>query len=82
LIENYENIHYSIDVPDPVEAIRIRMEEFNLKRKDLIDIFGGKSRVTEILNRKKKLTVEMIRNLAEKLNISASVLVKNYNLSK
>ena len=80
LIENYENIHYPIEAPDPIEAIKIRMEELNLKQKDLIGIIGGKSRVSEVLHKKKRLTVEMIRALEEKLNISASILVGNYNL--
>jgi HTH-type transcriptional regulator / antitoxin HigA len=82
LIEHYENQHYSIEAPDPVEAIKIRMEEMNLKQKDLIGVIGGKSRVSEILNKKKRLTLEMIRNLATKLNLSASILVSNYNLSE
>lgn len=82
LIENYENIHYPIDTPDPIEAIKIRMEEMDIKQKDLIGIIGGKSRVSEVLNKKKKLTVDMIRNLTEKLNLSASILVNNYKLSK
>ena len=82
IIENYENQHYSIEAPDPIEAIKIRMEEMNLKQKDLIGIIGGKSRVSEILNRKKRLTVDMIRNLTLKLNLSASILVNNYKLSE
>lgn len=82
LIENYENQHYSIEAPDPVEAIKIRMEEMNLKQKDLIGVIGGKSSVSEILNKKKRLTLEMIRNLATKLNLSASILVNNYALSE
>jgi len=81
LIENYENKNYPIESPDPIEAIKIRMEEMNLKQKDLVGIIGGKSRVSEILNKKKKLTVEMIRELERILNISATVLVKNYKLS-
>ena len=81
LIENYENKHYPIDPPDPIEAIKIRMEEMNLKQKDLVGVIGGKSRVSEILNKKKKLTVEMIRELEQVLHISASVLVNNYQLS-
>ncbi len=80
LIDNYENKYYPINAPDPIEAIKIRMEEMNLKQKDLVGIIGGKSRVSEILNRKKRLTVEMIRKLEKILNISASVLVKNYQL--
>lgn len=82
LIENYENEHYPIDAPDPIEAIKIRMEEMNLQQKDLVGIIGGKSRVSEILNKKKKLTVEMIRELEKLLQISASVLVNNYDLNK
>lgn len=81
LIENYENKYYPIEAPDPIEAIKIRMEEMSLKQKDLVGIIGGKSRVSEILNKKKKLTVEMIRELERVLNISASVLVKNYPLA-
>jgi len=82
MIENYENEHYPIEAPDPIEAIKIRMEELNLRQKDLVGVIGGKSRVSEILSRKKKLTVEMIRELEQKLQISASVLVNNYQLVK
>lgn len=81
LLETYENKYYPIDAPDPIDAIKIRMEEMNLKQKDLVGIIGGKSRVSEILNKKKKLTVEMIRKLEKVLQISASVLVNNYQLS-
>jgi HTH-type transcriptional regulator/antitoxin HigA len=82
LIDNYENKHYPIDSPDPIEAIKIRMEEMNLKQKDLVGVIGGKSRVSEVLNKKKRLTVEMIRELERILHISASVLVNNYQLTK
>ena len=82
MIENYENEHYPIEAPDPIEAIKIRMEELNLRQKDLVGVIGGKSRVSEILNRKKKLTVEMIRELERILQIPASVLVNNYQLMK
>lgn len=82
LIENYENEHYPIESPDPIEAIKIRMEELNMRQKDLVGIIGGKSRVSEILNRKKRLTVDMIRELERALQISASVLVNNYPLLK
>lgn len=82
LIENYENEHYPIEPPDPIEAIKIRMEELNMRQKDLVGIIGGKSRVSEILNRKKRLTVDMIRELEKSLQISASVLVNNYRLLK
>lgn len=82
MIDNYENEHYPIDAPDPIEAIKIRMEEMNLKQKDLVGVIGGKSRVSEILNKKKRLTVDMIRELEGILHISASVLVSNYQLTK
>jgi HTH-type transcriptional regulator/antitoxin HigA len=82
MIENYENENYPIESPDPIEAIKIRMEELNIRQKDLVGVIGGKSRVSEILNRKKKLTVEMIRELERILQISASVLVSKYQLVK
>ncbi len=81
LIDNYENIHYPIEAPDPIEAIKIRMEEMDSKQKDLVGIIGGKSQVSEVLNRKKRLTLEMIRILTEKLELSASILIKNYQLT-
>ena len=81
LIENYENEHCPIEAPDPIEAIKIRMEELNLRQKDLVGIIGTKSRVSEILNKKKRLTVDMIRELERVLQISASVLVSNYKLA-
>src|SRR5690606_32756515 len=81
LIENYENEHYPIKAPEPIEEIKIRMEEWNMKQKDLVGIIGGKSRVSEILNRKKRLTVGMIRELERILQISASVLINNYQLA-
>ena len=82
LIDNYENEHYPIDAPDPIDAIRIRMEEMQIKQVDLIPYIGGKSRVSEILNRKRKLSVDMIRKLATKLNLSANLLIKDYQLTK
>jgi len=80
LIENYENEYYPIEAPDPIEAIKIRMEEMDYKQKDLVGVIGGKSRVSEVLNKKKRLTVEMIRKLEKMLNLSASILVSNYQL--
>lgn len=82
LVDEYEKKNYPIDAPDPIEAIKIRMEEMDLKQKDLVGVIGGKSRVSEILNRKKKLTVEMVRSLASRLNLSAQVLVNDYKLLK
>ncbi|MDD2306676.1 MAG: transcriptional regulator [Prolixibacteraceae bacterium] len=81
LIDEYEKQHYPIEAPDPIEAIKIRMEEMNLKQADLITEIGGKSMVSEILNKKRKLTVEMIRNLAVRLNLSAGLLVRDYQLN-
>ncbi len=80
MLDEYEKKHYPIDAPDPIEAIKIRMEEMQLKQLDLVDAIGGKSRVSEILNRKRKLTVEMIRNLTQKLNLSPKLLISDYQL--
>jgi len=80
LIDEYEKQNYPIEAPDPIEAIKIRMEEMNLRQSDLITEIGGKSRVSEILNKKRKLTVEMIRNLAVRLNLSANLLIRDYQL--
>jgi HTH-type transcriptional regulator/antitoxin HigA len=82
MIDEYERKHYPIDAPDPIEAIKIRMEEMQLKQVDLVPEICGKSRVSEILNRKRKLTVDMIRKLAAKLNLSAGLLVKDYQLER
>lgn len=80
MIDDYENKHYPIEAPDPIEAIKIRMEEMHLKQVDLISEIGGKSRVSEILNRKRRLTVDMIRKLGIRLNLSANLLIKDYQL--
>jgi len=82
LIDEFETKHYPIEAPDPIEAIKIRMEEMHLKQIDLINEIGGKSRVSEILNRKRKLTLDMIRNLAARLNLSAGLLISDYKLTK
>jgi HTH-type transcriptional regulator/antitoxin HigA len=82
LVDEYEKKHYPIDPPDPIEAIKIRMDEMHLKQLDLVNVIGGKSRVSEILNRKRKLTVEMIRKLTTRLNISPGVLIKDYQLTR
>ena len=80
MIDEYEKKHYPIETPDPIEAIKIRMEEMQLKQVDLVDEIGGKSRVSEVLNRKRKLTVEMIRNLTRRLNLSPGLLINDYEL--
>ena len=80
MVDEYEKKHYPIYAPDPIEAIKIRMEEMQLKQLDLVGAIGSKSRVSEILSRKRKLTVEMIRNLTQKLNLSPELLISDYQL--
>jgi len=81
LVDEYEKKHYPIEAPDPIEAIKIRMEELHLKQVDLIEVIGSRSRVSEILNRKRKLTIEMIRNLTKRLNLSPDLLIADYKLA-
>jgi len=81
LVEAYEAQHYVIDTPDPIEAIKFRMEQEGLKQKDLVNIVGSKSRVSEILNRKRKLTIEMIRNLHKQLHIPIESLFLDYKIN-
>lgn len=81
LIENYEDDQYKIEAPDPITAIRIRMEEMELKQKDLVGIVGSKGIVSEVLNKKRRLTVKMIRNLSDKLKIRPNVLIQDYQLN-
>jgi HTH-type transcriptional regulator/antitoxin HigA len=76
LIENYEQQHYPIDSPDPIEAIKFRMEQQGLKQKDLAPYFGGAAKVTEVLNGTRQLSINMIRRLHEGLGISANVLIR------
>ena len=78
LVEAYEEQHYKIDAPDPIEAIKFRMEQEGLKQKDLVAIVGSKSRVSEILNKKRKLTIDMIRNLHAQLHIPIESLFLDY----
>ena|SRR5690625_2831072 len=78
LIENYEDENFPIDFPDPVEAIKFRMEQLNFSQKDLAEVIGLKSRASEILNKKRKLSLKMIRNLTEKMNIPTEVLIQAY----
>ncbi|MDO9613605.1 MAG: transcriptional regulator [Bacteroidota bacterium] len=78
LIDNYEKNHYPIDLPDPIEAIKFRMEQMNYKPKDLADVIGFRSRVTEILGKKRKLSLDMIRKINKKMHISTEVLIQEY----
>ena len=75
LVEKYEEKYWKIDIPDPIEAIKYRMEEMGLRQKDLIPILGSKSKVSEVLNRKIGLSLTMISNLSSKLHIPLEVLV-------
>ena len=81
LVEAYEEQHYKIDAPDPIEAIKFRMEQEGLKQKDLVAIVGSKSRVSEVLNRKRKLTIGMIRNLHKQLHIPVESLFLDYEIN-
>lgn len=78
LIDNYEKVHFPIGLPDPIEAIKFRMDQMNYKPKDLADVIGFRSRVTEILTRKRKLSLEMIRKINQRMHISTDVLVQKY----
>src|SRR4051794_17972374 len=76
LIESYEDVHYPMDPPDPIEAIKFRMEQQGLSRKDLEPLIGTRTRVAEVLNRKRNLSIGMIRRLHERLGIPAEVLIR------
>lgn len=76
LIENYESKHYPIDPPNPIEAIKFRMEQQGLTVKDMGDTIGKPNRVYEVLNRTRPLTLNMIRNLHKKLGIGADILIQ------
>jgi HTH-type transcriptional regulator/antitoxin HigA len=80
LIENYEAKHFSIDIPDPIEAIKFRMEQEGLKQKDVAELFGNKVRVSEVLNKKRRLTLDMVRNLHDNLSIPYDSLLNKYEL--
>jgi HTH-type transcriptional regulator / antitoxin HigA len=76
LIDAYEAKHHAMDAPDPIEAIKFRMEQQGLTRKDLEDIIGTRTRIAEVFNRKRGLSIEMIRRLHDRLGISAEVLIR------
>jgi len=78
VIDNYENENFPIGMPDPISAIKFRMEQMGLKQKDLVEIVGFKSRVSEIMNKKRKLTLDMIRKLNANLHIPTEVLIQDY----
>lgn len=78
LIEKYEDEHFSIGLPDPIEAIKFRMEQLGYNQVDLAKVVGLKSRASEILNKRRKLSLDMIRQLHDKLNIPTDVLIQPY----
>ena len=80
LVSDYEDRHFPIDPPDPIEVIKVKMEEMKLKQVDLVDAFGGKNRASEVLNKRRRLTLEMIRKLSKVLNVSVQTLVTEYEL--
>lgn len=76
LIDAYESEHFPMDPPDPVDAIKFRMEQQGLSRKDLEGIIGSRARIAEVLDRKRGLSIAMIRRLHERLGIAAEVLIR------
>ena len=82
LVHTFEEEYYPIEAPDPIEAIKFRMEQQGLNDKDLVPYLGQRSRVTEIMNRKRGLSISMIRNLHEGLHIPLNCLIKEYQLAK
>lgn len=81
LIEDYENKHFPIPEPDPIEAIKFMMEQSEMNLKELAEILGNKGNISKVLNRKRKLSLGMIRNLSKYLHIPAEILIKDYTLS-
>jgi HTH-type transcriptional regulator/antitoxin HigA len=82
LVDEYEKKHYPIESPDPIEAIKIRMEEMHLRQIDIAGDLGGSNRASEVLGKKRKLTVDMIRKLTSRLNLSPNVLINDYKLAR
>jgi HTH-type transcriptional regulator/antitoxin HigA len=81
LVDAWEEKHCPIEEPDPIEAIEHRMEALGMSRKDLEAMLGGRNRVSEVLSRKRPLTIQMIRRLSEKMQIPAGVLIRSYKTS-
>lgn len=82
LIDAWEGEHHPMDPPDPIEAIKFRMEQQNLTRKDLEGILGTRTRVAEVLNRRRGLSINMIRRLHKELGIPAEVLIRSSRLKR
>ena len=79
LVEAYEKTHFPIELPDPIEAIHYYMDTRGLSRRDLEPCLGSRARVSEVLSRKRTLTLEMIRKLNQQLNIPAEILIQPYD---
>lgn len=82
LAEAYEKVHYPIEAPDPIEAILYYMDTRGLSRRELEPCLGSRARVSEVLSRKRSLTLEMIRKLNQELGIPAEILIQNYDSIK
>lgn len=80
IIEDYENKHISIPEPDPIEAIKFMMEQSQMSQKQLVEILGNKGNVSKILNKKRRLSLEMIRKLSKSLHLPVEILIKEYPL--
>ena len=78
LVDTYESSHFPVGFPDPVEAIKFRMDQLGYTQSDLANVVGLKSRASEILNRKRKLSLEMIRQIHDRLNVPTEVLIQAY----
>jgi HTH-type transcriptional regulator/antitoxin HigA len=75
IVESYEMKHYPIAPPDPIDAIKFRMEQMGMTKDDMVKYLGSQSRVSEILNRKRKLTLKMVKSLYKGLKIPAEILL-------
>lgn len=82
LVSAYEDEHYKIDAPDPVEAIKHIMEAQNMRSQDMIKFLGSSSKVSEVMNKRRGLSLSMIRKLTQGLHIPADILVREYDLSR
>ncbi|PIW30679.1 MAG: hypothetical protein COW30_01500 [Rhodospirillales bacterium CG15_BIG_FIL_POST_REV_8_21_14_020_66_15] len=82
LVDHYESRHFPLDPPDPIEALLFRMDQLGLTRKDIEPLIGGRARVSEVLNRKRRLSLTMIRNLHERMQVPADVLIRDYEVRR
>jgi HTH-type transcriptional regulator / antitoxin HigA len=80
IVEQYEEKHFTIKAPDPIEALKFYMEQNNLRNKDLVGILGSKGHVSDVLSKKRPLTIEMIRALSARFSIPVEILIKDYQI--